>query len=408
MEPAVAVRGLFGYAERLHALAGRGHHVVSPLGAWLLVALCAPLAADEQAERELAEVLGAAPAQAALFAARLLAEPHPLVAAGAGVWLRPGLETERFKGWLSGLPGVVDTGDIPSPDEADRWAARRTLGLITRFPVALTPEVFCLLATALATKVSWEVPFDVVDAAELGRHRWPSPPRHVLRAPRDPRHRQFLAETARAGPVAVHLARARGGLLVGSVIAASHTVAPGDVLAAAQQIVTAEAGQPGSVARLSLFDLPVGDGPVWSITEEQAGLDAPDTAPERVTCVLPAWSAETRLGLLADPALGFHATAQVILRALNLGPHPYEARQAAMARYTAVGFEAAAVTALALAMSATFPASRRRAATVRFAHPYAVVAAAFDDPRARDASPAPGAWHGLPVFSAWVTEPAEA
>lgn len=83
MEPAEAVPGLLGYAGRLHALAGREHHVVSPLGAWLLVALCAPLA-GEQAGRELAEVLGAAPARAAALAARLLAEPHPLVAAGAG------------------------------------------------------------------------------------------------------------------------------------------------------------------------------------------------------------------------------------------------------------------------------------------------------------------------------------
>lgn len=80
-----------------------------------------------------------------------------------------------------------------------------------------------------------------------------------------------------------------------------------------------------------------------------------------------------------------------------------------MARYTAAGFEAAAVTALAFAVSATFPASgRRRSATVRFAHPYAVVAAAFDGSLDRDASPVPGAWHALPVFSARVIEPAEA
>ena len=31
-----------GYARRLHAAAGPGHHVASPLGAWLLLALCAP------------------------------------------------------------------------------------------------------------------------------------------------------------------------------------------------------------------------------------------------------------------------------------------------------------------------------------------------------------------------------
>jgi hypothetical protein len=404
MEPAEIVPGLLGYAERLHALAGGEHHVVSPLGAWMLVALCAPLAAEERAGRELAEILGVSPAQAAAFAARLLAEPHPMVAAGAGVWLRPGLETERFKSWLGRLPGVVDTGDIPSQEEADRWAARRTLGLITQFPLNVGAAVFCLLATALATKVCWEVPFDVVDAAELGRHQWARLPRRVLRAPRgDPRHRQFLARTARAGPVAVHLAQARGGLLVGSVIAADHTVPPGDVLAAAHQIVTAEAAQPGSVDRLSLFGLPLGDGPVWSVTEEHAAAGPA----EQVACVLPAWAAETSLGLLGDPALGFPAIAQGILAALNLGPHPYQASQAAIARSTAVGFEAAAVTALVFPVAAFLP-GRRRTATVRFAHPYAVVAAVSGGPQGSQAGPVPAAWHGLPVFSAWVAEPAEA
>ena len=45
---------------------------------------------------------------------------------------------------------------------------------------------------------------------------------------------------------------------------------------------------------------------------------------------------------------------------------------------------------------------------MRFGHPFAVVAVASDDlgvpPRDRVANP----WHGLPVLSAWVSEPAEA
>jgi len=49
---------LTGYAERLHAAAGPDHHVVSALGAWMLVALCAPQA-DEEGRGELAELVGA-------------------------------------------------------------------------------------------------------------------------------------------------------------------------------------------------------------------------------------------------------------------------------------------------------------------------------------------------------------
>src|SRR5260370_30524054 len=108
------VSALGRYAGRLHARAGPGHHVVSPLGAWMVVALCATVAGDEQARGELAEVLGADPVPAAAFAAGLLAGPHPLVAAGAGVWVRPARETARIKQWLAGLAAVVDTGDIPT------------------------------------------------------------------------------------------------------------------------------------------------------------------------------------------------------------------------------------------------------------------------------------------------------
>jgi len=39
------------YAGRLHRVAGEGHHVASPLGAWLLLALCGLSAAQECAVR---------------------------------------------------------------------------------------------------------------------------------------------------------------------------------------------------------------------------------------------------------------------------------------------------------------------------------------------------------------------
>jgi len=375
----------------------------------MVVALCATVVSDEQARGELADVLGTDPVSAAAFAARLLADPHPLVAAGAGAWVRPARETTRIRQWRAELPAAVDTGDIPSQEEIDRWAAERTFGLIERFPIDVSKDVVCLLATALAARVSWEVPFEVVDAAALGPSRWPAGLRRVLRPPPgDPRHRQYLAHTDRAGTVGVHLTGARGGLLVGSVIAADAAAPASDVLAAAEEIVTAEARRAGSVTRLSLYDLPLGDGPVWSISEQRADTTAPDGREEQVSCVLPAWSARTSLDLGHDEVLGFEAAARALAQALELGEWRYDARQVAMARYSAVGFEAAAVTGLAVLMSAKVSRpGRRRVATLRFAHPFAVVAAAFDDHRAH-ASPAPTAWHGLPVFSAWVSKPTDA
>jgi hypothetical protein len=378
------------YARRFHAVAGSGHHVGSPLGAWLLLALCAP-PSEGTTRQTLNGVLGCDVADAAGLAAGLLASPDPQVPAAAAVWHRPGQLTDVVTRWLAGLPPQVQTGPLTSQADLDDWARRGTLGLIERFPVALDPSLYLLAATVLAARVSWERPFDLAPASALG----PSSPwtgmGQVLRTPDGPGHEQFVAATQGAGDVAVHAARARGGLQVISV-AAAPGIPAADVLAAAYDLGPALAsGAP--VARRSLFDLPLGEGPLWAITERTGPVKSASGREERCTAVLPAWSASSQQDL-SDPSLGFAAAAQ----ALAPGD-PWQARQAAMARYSRVGFEAGAVTGLAIAMAAR--PSRPgliRAAELRFGHPYAVVAVAAGD----------GLWHGLPVFSAWVAQPEDA
>jgi hypothetical protein len=77
------------YAGRLHRVAGEGHHVASPLGAWLLLALCGP-ASSGRARDQLAEAVGCELDRAAAVAGAVLLEPHPAVAAAAGVAARRG------------------------------------------------------------------------------------------------------------------------------------------------------------------------------------------------------------------------------------------------------------------------------------------------------------------------------
>src|SRR5271157_2611127 len=55
------------YGDRLHAALGNRHHVASPLGAWLLLAMCTPLV-EEDCPRELLDIVGEDPASAAHFA----------------------------------------------------------------------------------------------------------------------------------------------------------------------------------------------------------------------------------------------------------------------------------------------------------------------------------------------------
>jgi hypothetical protein len=387
-----------GYASRLHAVAGDRHHVASPLGAWLLLALAAP-ASSGAARAALAEVLGCTPEAAARSAARLLDAPHPLVACAAAAWTKAGLEPGgRLRQWRLGLPDAVESGDLPGRAALDGWARDHTFGLIDKFPLDSAAEVALLLATALATKVSWQVPFALAPATDLGRASgWSGRLEHVLRTPDPalgPGHRQFIAAADEAGDVAVHAAAARDGLAVYSV-AAGPDVPPARVLAAAYRIGCADAiGAPAG--RRDLAGLPLGDGPAWTLREESAA-DHRDLC----TAVLPAWSAQSQHDL-SDPGLGFGAA----MRGLLANPSdPWAARQAAMARYTRTGFEAAAVTMAAGFLALRPATSTRRVAELRFGHPYAAVAVATDGAAGSQGSPA---WHGVPVFSAWVAEPDDA
>jgi hypothetical protein len=382
------------YARRLHEVAGTGHHVASPLGAWLLLALCGPAAHGDE-RRGLEDVLGCDLDEAASVAAALLETPHPVVGAAAAVWNKEG---KGDPSWFAGLPAGVERGPIPSQAAADAWAREHTFGLIERFPITIDAEVYLLLATALATKVSWDRPFELAPGSALGEASpWSKEVKQVLVSPQHPGHKAFLADTPEAGEVGVHVGRARDGLIVASVIAATEVPAV-EVLAAGHRLaIDVALNRP--VAMRSLFDLPLGDGPFWSMGEEMS----PGGPGERCRAVLPAWEARSVLDL-ADERLGFAAAA------LALGiSDQWEAKQAAMARYTRVGFEAAALSALAGLVSMPSPGVLRTC-EIRFGHPYAVVAFAASDPDAGPDSVGDWAdrWDGVPVFSAWVAEPGEA
>jgi hypothetical protein len=392
------------YAERFHAAVGDRHHVASPLGAWMLLALAAP-AATGRLRQELETVLGTEADAAAALAAVLLVEAHPLVHTGAAAWHRPAYRTDALLAWLGSLPAEVEQGDVPSQAAADGWAREHTFGLVERFPLELTPDIVIVLASALATRISWMVPFDVVPARALGDGSdWSRRVTSVLCTQVRLGSAAFITSTERAGDVAVHVGHARGlasiaqGLAVVSVIAA-RDVPPADVLASAHEIATAYAAR-GNAGHPSLFDLALGDGHSWTITEE------PDSSgkSERWTVLLPAWSADDDHDLLAGD-FGFEPALHALRALLPPGDYGYEAKQSVVARYDRQGFEAAAVTAMAARLSRS--AGMRRVAELRFGHPFAVVAVALDG-RSRASTPSYGPWHGVPVFSAWVTEAEDA
>ncbi|WP_030490209.1 hypothetical protein [Micromonospora chokoriensis] len=398
-------RPLSAYAARLHATAGDRHHVASPLGAWLLLAVSATTAVDsDPAAVDLAHALGTDLPSAAEVARTLLDAPHPLVGSATALWHRTGQGDGGPATWRAALPTTTEVGVLPDQAGLDAWAREHTLGLIDTFPLRVGPDVVLALASALATRVSWAAPFDVADARALGAGSpWVGQLRQVLRSPSQG-HRCAIVSTARAGDVIVHAAPAQttdgAGLVVLSVAAAPQ-VTPAEVLAVAYDLSAgaADGGQP--TGSRSLFDLPLGATALWTLREERVRTQARGGREERHTAVLPCWSARSEHDLTA-PTLGFPAASAALATAMALRVQRFEARQTAVARFDRYGFEAAAVTGM-FGRTSLPPEGVARTAELRFGHPYAVVAVATDT----RTDGATGPWHGLPVFSAWVAEPEE-
>ncbi|MEU1590443.1 hypothetical protein [Micromonospora sp. NPDC005710] len=397
---------LHAYAARLHATAGDRHHVASPLGAWLLLAVAASAAAGstvaEEAATELTRALGTDLPNAAEVARSLLDAPHPLVGSATALWHRSGHGDGGSAAWRATLPRTTEVGVLPDQAGLDAWAREHTLGLIDTFPLRVSPDVVLALASALATRVSWATPFDVTDARAFGAgSQWAGQLRRALRSPGHG-HRCAIVANAQVGDVIVHAAPAQttdgAGLVVLSVAAAPQ-VSPAEVLAVAYEFSSAVADGAQPAGSRSLFDLPLGEAPLWTVSEERVRTRARDGREERHHAVLPCWSAQSEHGLTA-PALGFGAAATVLATAMGLSVDGYEARQTAVARFDRYGFEAAAVTGM-FGVTSVPPEGVARTAELRFGHPYAVVAVATDT----RAAGVTGPWHGLPVFSAWVAEP---
>jgi hypothetical protein len=402
-----------GYCRRVCAAVLEQHEansISSPLGIWLLLATCASAAKAED-RRGLEDALGCSSLQAADLLVRFLEDPPPALRSGLALWVRNADATPALVQWSATLPTQVERGDIPSQVAADAWADRHTLGLIKRFPSQLTHLTRLVLSSVLATKVSWQESFEVVSAQD---HLRPSSPwrdqvAHVLLDRQHHRLPMMLATTEAAGVVAVHFALANEDLAVISV-AADPEIDRRVAFEAAYEIARLCRVDGLTSAGCSLFDLPVGSGHSWEITEREVLTRKVGERSEQIEgAVLAAWHAESALKLEASEAFGIRPALSALFGLI--GPDPrgdeVEAAQVAVASYTPTGFEAAAISAALLSARGAPPKERGllRAARLCFDHPYAAVALAggrSDFTRAR-------AGHTesfcLPLFSAWVSTP---
>lgn len=402
-----------GYSRQIYPAVlkqQRGAVVCSPLGMWLLLAACASVAEGEN-RRGLERVLGCSGNEAVELLSAFVAAPPAALRAAIAIWVGVTDASEPVAAWVRGLPSEVESGFMPTQQEADAWVERNTLGLIKSFPQQIDAFTRIVLASALATKVSWEVPFELAAACDhLGAASpWRGSLKQLLRD-RSPGRLTMIASTRAAGLVSVHTAVAREDLSVVSV-SADPGVPREAVLDAVHELSALARGSDSPARPCSLFDLALGAGHSWEITEREVRTRRPGERVERIIdALLPAWRIEGEVDLLSSPRFG-SGPALEVLREL-VGPRAndrFAAKQIAVASYTRFGFEAAAITAFTMRTAAIGPPRQKgveRTATLRFDHPYAVVALAGSLGSGRTGGAGPEVT-GLALFTAWVAMPEE-
>ncbi|MGW1776133.1 serpin family protein [Streptomyces sp. NPDC002104] len=354
-----------------HAAADGTGTVFTAAGVWPLLALVADGACGP-ARAELEEALGISAGTAAGAAREFLAALDGVrgVRAATGLWARRDLPLEAA--WAARLPagtrGIL-SGDAETDAAAlDAWARERTDGLIERMPVPVDEETRFVLASALTLRTRWIQPFDTWPA-EIGEGPWVGQEVQALsrstslldrvQVARGPGGLVTLLEVVGDGGVDVHL------------VLGEPQAPPGATLQTGVAAVTRTIPSTGA----SL--LPEGNpGPGLRIGSVRS--DRPE---HRLDIRTVAFEVQADHDLL-DPAglFGLHSASDtrrghfpgISGEPLAVGA----ARQSALARFHAEGFEAASVTAIGFAAGCAMPRLRYRVrrAEVAFRRPFGFLA----------------------------------
>ncbi|MFD7735714.1 serpin family protein [Kitasatospora phosalacinea] len=366
--------------------------VWTALGVWPLLAVLAA-GADGPARAELGGALGVpaerAPSQARELLARLREVPG--CTAALGLWTADGVAVEP--GWLEQLDASLWgklTGDEAKDRAAlDGWARERTGGLVERMPVELSGALL-VLASALTVRTAWAKPFRPSRSrTDQGPWAWREFTRLTVSGP-ELYERIAVAETS-AGPVTEVRVAGDGEVDVHLVLGAE-AAGPGAVVAAGFELLS------GAARRTPVEGL--ADGEAWP----GLALESVESAAPRNSGVLEtvAFRVQTEhdllaragvfgLGAAAGPGSHFPGISRSV--PLKVGG----AQQAAVAEFSAKGFEASAVTAVTMTRGMAgggLLRFRSRRATARFDRPFAFLAVHRPT--------------GLVLVAGWVAEPASA
>lgn len=340
--PESAVEAVNDLAERWASSTDpKGTTVFSAASVWPLLALLAD-AATGPARDELLSAVGPVPDPRATALQLIGAlDGIPQVRAALGVWARHGIPL---------TPAWSDAKPLTDQAALDDWARLRTGGLIPRMPIAITRDTLLVLAGALAVRTPWREPFHTGFGGgdTLYRTTGDLDTVSLVDTASGPLTRVRVEGT---GTVDVHL-------LLGAPLAEGiRTLGRTGILGS--QLLATEATGPG----ITIDEVPAyGSAPDLRLTTRAFTLNAGHDLLDGANAVLFGLSTATDTGRGHFP---------------GISPFPLaisDARQDAMATFSATGFEAAAVTAMGAVAGSAPPSATKRVLRVELKPPFGFLA----------------------------------
>ncbi|MEI8409326.1 MULTISPECIES: serpin family protein [unclassified Kribbella] len=352
-------------ARWIEKLPGDDSTVISGLGVRPLLALLAALA-DGPARTELDEAAGG-PYDG------LLQTPELRMA--LGLWTRPEIPlqpgVDRF------LPPEV-RGQLTDQAALDAWVVEQTNGLLKRMPISLNDDVLLVLASALALRTKWALPFNEYPR---GERRWLSRADHDLESVQvydGPAGPLTVVTVVGTGEFDVRLIAGESGRGRRAVLAAALELS-GDGVSGVELLAGSSSSR---WKRLFSSERPA---PAVEVIESMSPTPT-------VVLSMPYFEVDAEHDLLEHPEVFGLTSAMDNSRGHfpGLSPIPLavnQAKQAVMARFSATGFEAAAVTAMAMAAGSA-PMPGGKALKVSLDQPFGFIAVHRPT--------------GIPVVAGWV------
>jgi serine protease inhibitor len=349
--------------------------------------------ADAPARTTFAEVLGVAADDADRSATRLLEvlDDIPEVRAALGLWAQRTVPLHQE--WVSRLPteavGVLTGQETTDAEVLDDWVRQNTDGLIDRMPLAPDPRTLIVLATALAVRTRWAQSF-----TEFG---W-----LMKTGPWASTNRRLGLQTWISELDRVHVVPTEAGPITVLRVPGAENVDVhlflGEQERSAAQILSTGLGVLAGADGLNVPGVVGGElslgspGPGLKVREEDSAIPTP-----LLSVRVPGFTVSADHDLLdqadlygldtvTDPSQGHFPGISEVPLVVS------QARQSATATFSAVGFEAAAVTTIGMATAAASRHCHRvRQMYLTVDRPFGF-AAVHRDP-------------GLVLVCGWVTEP---